>query len=96
MIEELSPHIILGLSIPYNKSDAIDSYNSLTLWYKNNNELTQEEKRNAINRIDLAIKNIIDLFAEQITFNKQFNKDFLYKYMDSKKNNRFGYIEKIL
>lgn len=96
MDKELSPSVILGLSSSYNKSDAIDSYNSLTLWYKNNDLLTEEEKRSATNILNWAIENIIETFIEQTTFNTQFNRDFLENYMSSKNNYRFGYIEKII
>lgn len=94
MDNSLSPYLILGLDKNYNKSDAIDSYNSLTLWYKNNTSLSEEEKLHAINLLDISIKNIIDSFLEQKSFNEQFNKDFLFKY--SKQTNKFGYIEKII
>lgn len=94
MDNSLSPSLILGLDKNYNKSDAIDSYNSLTLWYKNNTSLSEEEKLHAINLLDISIKNIIDSFLEQKSFNEQFNKDFLVKY--SKQTNKFGYIEKII
>ena len=100
-MDQLNSFEILGLDTTYNKSDAIDSYNSLTLWYKNNTVLSKEEKSQAIKILTNAIKDIIDSYSEQTSFNEQFNRDFLNNYLKqqdcrlSSPDCRFGYIEKI-
>lgn len=95
-MSELNPHLILGVDETYNKSDAIDAYNSLTLWYKNNKLLTYEEREYAINILDFSINKIKSNFIDQVESNKQFNKDFLIKNSSNKKEIKFGYIEKII
>lgn len=74
----LTPWNVLGLDDSYNKSDAIDAYNSLTLYY-NNSSLSDKEKNNIQRQLDISIQRIINQYHSQDLSNKKFNQTFIKK-----------------
>jgi hypothetical protein len=88
----MDPYLILGLDPTYNIADAIDSYNTLIIYYKNLN-IIDDERITAINQLDTAI-NIIKGNSNVVNFIEVFNGEFEKRTKEDLIPS-FGYIEKI-